>query len=417
MSLESRRRTDSFTRDGWGPARPPDYTLMVIVVLLLLFGLIMVYSASVVDAYTKYGNRYFFLGRQVLAAVLGVLVMLVLTRVDYRWLRRVSLVGFVATLATLVIVMLPGAGKEVHGAQRWIPLGAFQFQPSEFAKVALVVYVSHWLADKREDVRSFSHGLLPLGILLTIMVALLLWQRDLGTSVVMVVTAISIYFVSGANLLHLFALGIIGACGMVMAVVLEPYRLARWLTFLDPWSNPQSSGYHMVQALLALGSGGWMGAGLGVGRQKFNFLPFPHTDSIFAVIGEELGLAGTVALLILIIWFASRGLRIARLAPDMFGRLLAMGITSGITFQALINMGVLTSSLPFTGITLPFISYGGSSLLATLAGCGILMGISRHITVPANGTDSHARHHFWWRNGRPYLPGFGRGSRLAGRPG
>jgi cell division protein FtsW len=196
----------------------------------------------------------------------------------------------------------------------------------------------------------------------------------------------------------------------------DPYRMARFLTFLDPWERPLGSGYHVVQALLAFGAGGLTGVGLGVGRQKFMYLPFPHTDSIFAVIGEELGLVGTMGVLALFVFFAYRGLRVAWYAPDQLGRLLATGVTCGITFQAMINMGVLTSSLPFTGITLPLVSYGGSSLIATLASCGILLSVSRRAIPPEAHAQSEdpSRRRFWRRYGRPHLPGLGRRQRAAG---
>jgi cell division protein FtsW len=299
----------------------------------------------------------------------------------------------------------------------------FQLQPSEFAKVALVLYMAHWLSTKREQVRNFTYGFVPFTVLLAVMVALLLKQPDMGTAFVVVTTATAVFFAAGAHLMQLSVLVACAALAVVPLIRFAPYRMERFLAFLDPWSKPLASGYHVVQALLALGDGGITGVGLGVGRQKFLYLPFPHTDSIFAVIGEELGLVGTLAVLSLFVFFAYRGLRVAWYAPDQLGRLLATGVTCGITFQALINMGVLTSSLPFTGITLPFISYGGSSIIATLAACGILLNVSRQTTT----ADVHvakitqaapalpaSRDRLWRRHRRPHLSGAGRRPSPAG---
>lgn len=392
-----------------------DYPLVLTIVALLAFGLIMVYSASVVTAYTTYGNQYYYLIRQAAYAAAGLVAMVVLMRLDYHYLRVVSLPGLVLSLVLLAAVLLPGLGTEVYGAQRWIRLFGFQLQPSEFAKLSVIVYMAHWFTSKREQVRDFANGFLPFVVLLAVIVALMLKQPDLGTTIVIVATAVAVFFVAGAHPLQLMLFLVTAGLALVPLIRLAPYRMARFLTFLDPWQLPQGDGYHVVQALMALGAGGFTGVGLGVGRQKFLYLPFPHTDSIFAVIGEELGLAGTLGLLLLFLFFAYRGLRIAWYAPDQFGRLLATGVTCVITFQALINMGVLTSSVPFTGITLPFISAGGSSLISKLACCGILLSVSRQTRTPDEQPHSTPRRHFWRRHGRPHLPGPGRRARLAGR--
>jgi cell division protein FtsW len=394
----------------------PDYPMLLSIIALLAFGLVMVYSASVVTAYTAYGNQFYFLLRQSMYAVVGLLVMVVLMRFDYHYLRAVSLPGLVVSLVMLTVVLLPGLGKEAYGAQRWLRILGFELQPSEFAKVAIIVYMSHWFTTKREQVRDFANGFIPFVILLTIIVALLLKQPDLGTATVVVATAVAIFFVAGAHPLQLALFVGAAALALVPVIRLAPYRMARVLAFLDPWQSSQGIGYHVVQALMAFGAGGVTGVGLGVGRQKFMYLPFPHTDSIFAVIGEELGLVGTLGTLLLFLFFTYRGLRIAWYAPDQFGRLLATGTTCMITFQALINMGVLTSSLPFTGITLPFISSGGSSLITKLMACGILLSVSRQTRSPDDQPRPSApRRHFWRRHGRPHLPGTGRRSRLTGR--
>ncbi|MBI3970995.1 MAG: putative lipid II flippase FtsW [Chloroflexi bacterium] len=395
----------------------PDYPLVLVIAALLAFGLIMVYSASVVTAYTSFRSQYYYLFKQSISAGVGLAAMVVLMRFDYQYLRLVSLPGLLASMGMLAMVLLPGLGTEAYGAQRWIQLFGFQVQPSEFTKVTLTIYMAHWLTEKREQVRDFAYGFIPFTILLAIVVGLLLKQPDMGTAFVIVLTATSVFFAAGAHPLQLAILVATVVIAVVPLIRFAPYRLERFLAFLDPWAKPLASGYHVVQALLAFGAGGLTGAGLGVGRQKFLYLPFPHTDSIFAVIGEELGLVGSVSVIALFLFFAYRGLRVSWYAPDQFGRLLAAGITFGIAFQAMINMGVLTSTLPFTGITLPFISYGGSSLITTLASCGVLLNISRQTVHPDARSQSNPRGYFWRRYRRPHLPGFGRGQRLAGRAG
>lgn len=399
---------------GGVPAGRTDYALVLAIAALLAFGLIMVYSASLVTAYTTFRNQYYFLGRQTMSALLGLLAMLLLMRVDYHLLRVVSIPGFLLAVGMLAVVLLPGLGKEVYGAQRWIQVGGLTLQPSEFTKLALTVYMAHWLTGKREQVRDLAYGFIPFTLLLAIIVALLLKQPDLGTAFVVVATATAIFYAAGAHLLQLSLLVAAAALALVPLIRLAPYRMERFLAFMDPWDRPLATGYHVVQSLMAFGAGGVSGVGLGVGRQKFLYLPFPHTDSIFAVIGEELGLLGTLGVLALFVFFAYRGLRVAWYAPDQLGRLLATGVTCGIAFQAMINMAVLTSSLPFTGITLPFISFGGSSLITSLASCGILLNVSRQITIPEPQPSTGAHHHFWRRYRWPYLPGAGRRSGLAG---
>jgi cell division protein FtsW len=334
-----------------------------------------------------------------------------------------ALPGLVISVVFLAIVLLPGLGKEAFGAQRWVGIFGLQVQPSEFSKLALILYMACWLSTKREQVRDFTYGFVPFTVLLAVMVGLLLKQPDMGTAFVVVTTATAVFFAAGAHLMQLSVLIAVAALAIVPLIRLAPYRMERFIAFLDPWNKPLASGYHVVQALLAFGDGGITGVGLGVGRQKFLYLPFPHTDSIFAVIGEELGLIGSLAVLSLFVFFAYRGLRVAWYAPDQLGKLLATGVTCGVTFQALINMGVLTSSLPFTGITLPFISYGGSSVIATLASCGILLNVSRQTstvdvhalyvpqTTPAG---PHPSHRLWRRHRRPHLSGPSRRPSFAG---
>jgi cell division protein FtsW len=410
-ALPRRRAEARASAAGGAGAGSPDYVLLVTIAGLLLFGLVMVYSASVVTAYTVYRSQFYFLLKQLLSAGIGLGAMFVLMRLDYHVLRVFSVPGLVLAVVLLAAVLIPGIGSEVYGAQRWIPLGSFQLQPSELAKLALIVYVAHWLTTKREQVSDFSYGLVPFAVLMGIVVGLLMKQPDMGTTTVIVTTAVAVFFAAGASLLHLSLLGAVGAIAFAALVRVAPYRMERVLAFVDPWGNPLRTGYHVVQSLLAFGAGGVTGVGLGVGRQKFMYLPFPHTDSIFAVVGEELGLIGSTAVVLAFVLFTYRGLRIAWYAPDQFGRLLAVGVTCGIAFQAMVNMAVLTSSVPFTGITLPLISYGGSSLISTLASCGILLNVSRQTVSHKSEATASGGSRGWHR--RAHLPGAFRRARAA----
>jgi cell division protein FtsW len=413
IAVDAAKRSDTLRRVASPPPGRVDYGLALTIAVLVSFGLIMVYSASVVTAYTTFRNQYVFLVRQATYGAMGLVAMLVLMRLDYHRLAALAVPGLIVATGALAAVLIPGVGVEAYGAQRWISFLGVQLQPSEFAKLALTLYMAHWLSTKREQVRDFAYGFVPFSVILAMVVGLLLKQPDLGTAFVVAATALAIFFAAGAHLAQLGLLVAVVALALVPLVRLAPYRMERFLAFLDPWEKPLASGYHVVQALLAFGAGGITGVGLGVGRQKFLYLPFPHTDSIFAVIGEELGLAGTLTLVALFVFFAYRGLRVAWHAPDQFGRLLATGITCGITLQAMINMGVLTSTLPFTGITLPFISYGGSSLITTLASCGILLNVSRQVRSTDIASPA-PRSRFWRRHRRPHLPRLGRGPRAAG---
>jgi len=289
----------------------------------------------------------------------------------------------------MILVLIPGIGVGNYGATRWIKLGPLplpQVQPSEFAKLALIVYMSAWLAHKGNRVRELTYGFVPFALLLIVVTALIMAQPDMGTSFVVVATAGCLFFVAGANLFHFFVAAAGGVVGFLYLIVHSGYRSDRIQAFLNPWADPRDTGWHTIQTLIALGSGGITGLGLGASRQKFYYVPNAHTDAIFAIIGEELGLMGSAAVILLFAILAWRGFRIAFKAPDRFGRLLATGITCMILVQAATNIAVVTNTLPYTGITLPFISFGGSSLLVCMVGVGLLLGVSRHDrAIPTSG--------------------------------
>jgi cell division protein FtsW len=358
--------------------RTPDFLIFFAAVTLLGIGVIMVFSASSVTAAGLRDDAYYYLKKQSLWAGLGVIAMVAFMNIDYRLWRRAGKLILVITVILLLMVLVPGLGREGLGARRWLVLGPINIQPSEIAKLSLVIFLAGYLASKGEQIREFRAGLLPAMVLLGGTFLLILRQPDLGTAAALTGTLAWMLFAAGANFAHLVGLGLAALPGVMYAVFSKEYRARRMLSFLNPEADPLGFGYHIIQSLYALGSGGPVGLGLGRSRQKWYYLPERHTDFIFAIIGEELGFIGAMLVLLLFLLFAWRGFRIAITAPDTFGSLLAVGITTMISLQALINIGAVTGSLPITGIPLPLISYGGSSLLPSLAGIGILLNISRY---------------------------------------
>ncbi|MEK7539873.1 MAG: putative lipid II flippase FtsW [Patescibacteria group bacterium] len=353
--------------------------LLIILALLLIFGLIMLSSASSVVAFQNFDDPYYYLKHQLMYGVLlGGVVFFALSRIDYTYWRKIAFPLMVASLVLLLLVFIPGIGTELLGAKRWISVGGIFFQPSEVVKLTFLFYLAAWLETRGHQVKEMSAGLTSFLVMLGALVAIIaVAQKDLGTTIVLTVIALSVYFVAGAPWKHIGIIAGIGAIMLTILIKLFPFRAERLTVFLNPELDPQGIGYHINQALLAIGSGGLFGLGLGHSRQKFNYLPEAATDSIFAVIGEELGFFFSVMLIILFLAFVLEGLRIARNSPEAFGKYLAVGITSWIGFQALINISAMLSLVPLTGIPLPFISYGSSSLITTLAAVGILAAVSK----------------------------------------
>ena len=358
-----------------------DFICFFTVIALLSFGVVMVYSSSAVSAYVNFNDSYYFFKRQLVWGALGFIAMLFTLTIDYHVWRKLATPALLVTVVLLILVLIPGLGKVVNGARRWLGFGSLYLQPSEIAKISMVLYSSANLARHQEKITSFLKGLLPQLVILLVIFGLILKEPDLGTALVIGGTVFVMLFAAGARLSHLASLGFVGVVGIIAAIILEPYRLKRLLAFSNPWADPLDTGYHIIQSLYALGSGGLFGVGLGRSREKFLYLPEPHTDFIFAILGEELGFIGTIAVILLFFLFAWRGFKIAIAAPDIFGSLLATGITTMIVVQALMNIAVVTASMPVTGIPLPFISFGGSALIFTLAGVGILLNISRYANV------------------------------------
>jgi cell division protein FtsW len=356
----------------------PDYWILALVGILCLIGVLMVFSSSGVDR-----DNSNLINRHVMMLVIGAVAMLVTMSVPYARWRRYSVLGVLLAIVLLVLVLTP-LSEEINGAKRWLHFGNLPFglQPSECAKLAFILYLADWCSTKGEKVRDFSYGLIPFGIMLGLLSVLVLMEPDMGTTLVIFSIGVVVYFVSGASILHM-GLGLMVAVATFgMAAVAAPYRLQRILAFLDPWHDPTGVSYHSVQSLLALGSGGLMGQGLGASRQKFGWLPEQSTDAIFSVWGQEVGFLGAALVILLFLVVAWRGYRVARMAPDGFGALLATGISTWVIFQAMLNIGAVSGSIPFTGVPLPFVSYGGTSLVILLASVGILLNISRHVNAP-----------------------------------
>jgi len=357
-----------------------DLPLVAIVLVLLFLGLAMVYSASGITALDANDDPSTFLAQQSAWAALGIGAMFVASRVDYRLLRLVAVPLLLVAILLLGAVLVPGVGVTAGGATRWLRFGAFGLQPAELAKLALIVYLATWLGGKREQIGSWRITV-PFILVTTVVVGLVVVEPDLGTAIVLVVVALAMYFAAGARLREFAALGGLAAVVILALALAQPYRLQRLLTFLDPWSDPQKFGFQTIQMLYALGLGGPFGEGLGAGKEKFGYLPHPYTDSIFAVLGDELGLAGALVIVLLFLALAFRGVRVALRAEDSTGALLATGITIWLCFQAWVNMAVVASLVPMTGITLPFISYGASSLCVGLIAVGILLNVGRARTT------------------------------------
>lgn len=356
----------------------PDYVLLFVTILLLLIGMIMVYSASVAWATYRFEDPFFFVKRQLFFASFGVFAMLFVMRVDYWAWRTWAKVLLIVCFLLLIIVLIPGVGLVRGGARSWLGVGAFSIQPSEFMKMAMIVFLAKYLSEHQKKITSFTQGLIPSLTLVFIAFGLIMLQPDLGTGAVMVATCVVMIFIAGAKISHFIGLGFIGIAGFVFLIISAPYRIQRITSFLDPWSDPLGAGFQIIQSLYAVGPGMLMGMGLGESRQKYFYLPEPQTDFIFAILSEELGfIGGTFVLLLFGIMFV-RGIKIALGAPDLFGSFLAVGVTAMIAIQVMINIGVVIGLIPVTGITLPFLSYGGSSLTLMLFSLGILLSISRY---------------------------------------
>lgn len=362
-----------------------DYILFITVLILLSLGVIMVLSASAPSALSKTSKSYTYFVRQFIFAIIGIGIMLFISKIDYRFYKKYYWLVYAVSVLVLLLVLIPGLGREVNGATRWIGIpGLGQFQPSEITKIGLIIFYAGYLSDHKSELKDFWRGFVkPLAFLLPPIAILYLVQNHLSVCLVIAAITAVMMLMAGCRLLHFIAAGLVGVAGIVIMLIKgqtsesSSFRWDRIVTFFDPWSDATGTGYQMVQSLYAIGSGGLFGVGLGNSTQKYLYIPEPQNDFIFAIVAEELGFVGCVAIIALFGIFVWRGIVIAMKAPDMFGSLLAVGVTTLVAVQAIINIAVVTASIPTTGMALPFFSYGGTALVILLASVGILLNVSR----------------------------------------
>ncbi len=344
--------------------------------LLVIFGCIMVYSASFYSANYHYGNKYFFLFKQLLGVVLGVFAMIALTFIDYHLLNKCKWFIIGGTFLLLALVFVPGLGMESYGAKRWVSLLGFSIQPSEIAKFALVIFTAGYMSDHHDKVKTFK-GLLPVLIVGGLMCILIMLEPSMSVTMCIAFVTLFMLIIGGMSKKHTLMFSIPAGAMVPLLIVLEPYRLKRLLAFIDPWASPQGEGFQLIQSLYSLGDGGWFGVGLFNSRQKYLFLPFAESDFILSIIGEEIGFVGTTLLMAVFFLLVYRLIKIALSAKDRFGAMLVSGVAFIIAVQTLLNIAVVTGSIPPTGLPLPFISSGGTSVMVFMAGIGICLNVLR----------------------------------------
>jgi cell division protein FtsW len=383
-------------------AHHPDYVIALVIAILLAIGLVMMYSISPILSH-KLGvgvDRNYYFVNQIKYVAIGLVVWIAASSISYtvwrKWAPRMMIVAIIS----LVALLIPSLSHSANGATRWLTLGPLSVQPAEILKVALILYLAAWLDKRHDEVQSFWDGVVPFTIMVgAACFVVVVLQKDMGTMMVLALATIGMYFTAGMKWRHLGGLAIGGAIAGWLAVIVAPHRLSRLATFLNPQLDASGQGYHINQALIAIGSGGLFGMGLGKSIQVYGYLPEAANDSIFAIIGEEFGIIGSLAIVVAFGILVYRGLQVARSAPDMFARLTAAGIALWLLFQAVINIGAMLSLVPLTGIPLPFISYGGTSLIISLFGAGILLNISKYTVREVNDANSRERR----GDSRPYF--------------
>ena len=354
-----------------------DRPLLILTLLLLAGGVVVMSSASIVISEKNFGTPYHYLIRHAVAALVGLAALAVMQAIPYRLWRKLALPFLVASLLLIAAVFLPQLGFSFGGASRWLRIGSISIQPSEILKISLILYLASWLDRKKGQSKSFTTAFVPFLVVIGIVGVLLALQPDIGTLIIIGGSAVILYFLGGGRILQLAALAMLAAGALAAIIRVAPYRVNRLLVFLNPELEPQGIGYHISQALITIGSGGFFGRGFGQSIQKFSYLPEPLGDSIYAIIVEEFGFLGGIATAALFFLFFLRAIAITRRAPDFLGKLLVAGFASLITLQAFINMAAISGLLPLTGVPLPFISYGGTSLVAALAMVGIMLNVSK----------------------------------------
>lgn len=351
--------------------------IFITTAILICIGIIMIYSASSIYALEKYRDGMFFLKRHLVFISVGLILTFFVMSIDYRILRRYAKPMLVATLILLVSVLIPGLGREVAGARRWFRVGMFSFQPSELMNLVLIIYIADFISRKKSVIRNLWDGFLPVMLILGAVILLILLQPDLGTAVSLGLVVLIMLFLAGTKISYLASIVLLSIPLLYILIFSVPYRRTRIMTFLNPWLDPKGSGFQIIQSNVALGSGGIFGIGLGHSKQKLFYLPAAYTDFIFSIIGEELGLLATLGICILFINLFIKGIKVARFSQDIFGHFLSLGIILIISLKAIINIGVSSGFFPTKGLPLPFISYGGSSLIFDMVGIGLILNIAR----------------------------------------
>ena len=355
-----------------------EFTLLLSVILISIFGIIMIYSASNIWAEYKYNDPYKYLKNQSLFFVIGLILLYFVSKINYKKYYKYSNKILFICIILLILVLIPGIGSIRNGSRSWFGIGSFGIQPSEFAKLGLIIFVSKYLSNNPNSMKDIKRGVIPILIVIMFVFGLIMLQPDFGTGVVIVTSIIGIMFVAGLNINIFIKFGIIGIVGMIILIIIAPYRLKRILSFLNPWSDPLGSGFQIIQSLYSIGPGGIFGLGFGNSIQKHFYLPEPQTDFIFSIISEEFGIIVILITSILFILIFYSSLKISIKCEDLFGKYLSFGITFGIIFQTVLNLSVVVGLVPVTGVTLPFLSYGGSSLIILMISIGIVLNISRY---------------------------------------
>lgn len=379
MPLTAKKTKDKTKTKAKERVGSVDFSILIITSILVLLGIVMVYSSSYYSAEIKQGNPNYYFNKQLLGAIMGFVAMIMLMNFNYKKLEKLQSIVLIATVVMLLLVFTP-LGVEANGSKRWINVGFTTFQPAEVAKFALIIFMSSYFSRKRNELGSFFKGVMPMLGVVGIICALILLQPNFSMVLCIGIVTIIMMFAGGVKMRHLLLMGAIGIGGAVFLLFQEPYRIQRLTAYMDPWASQGTSGYQLIQSFYAIGGGGFFGKGLGMSQQKLLFLPYGESDFIFSIIAEELGFIGVIAILCLYVALVWRGIRIALTCPDRFGSLLAAGVTAVIAVQTLINVGVVSGSIPPTGQPLPFISAGTSSLLIFMASIGVLLNVSRYCT-------------------------------------
>ena len=355
-----------------------DKVLFLFVVIISLFGILMIYSSSSIWAEYKYNDSFKFLKLQSIFFFIGLIMMIIVSKIDYRVYKKKSNIILFICIILLVLVLIPGIGSVRNGSRSWFGIGGLGLQPSEFAKLGLIIFSSKYLSNNMKKIKSIKNGVLPLLLITLLIFGLIMLEPDLGSGVILLISIIGLLFVSGVNLSFFIKIGMLGLLGLTGLIIAAPYRIKRITAFLNPWDDPLGTGFQSIQSMYAIGPGGLFGLGLFNSIQKHFYLPEPQTDFIFSIISEEFGILGILIVTILFITIIYRIIKVSLNCNDLFGKYLSFGIAFQLSFQILLNLGVVTSLLPVTGVTLPFLSYGGSSLIITMISIGIVLNISRN---------------------------------------